>query len=83
MALRSSMAVTLSRTPIGRCRVGGPQPQAHGGEMGPVALRGVAPRARRVPPKNGRTGICDLPSCCSGKPCASRDLSAWPSVAAA
>jgi hypothetical protein len=41
--------------------------------MGPVALRGVAPRARRVPP-NGRTGICDLPSCCSDKPCASRDL---------
>jgi hypothetical protein len=50
-----------------------PQPQAHGGEMGPVALRGVAPRARRVPPKGG-TGICDLPSCCSDKPCASRDL---------
>ena len=41
--------------------------------MGPVALRGVAPRARRVPP-NGRTGICDLSSCCSDKPCASRDL---------
>jgi hypothetical protein len=34
---------------------GGPQPQAHGGEMGPAALTGAAPGALS-PTHNGRGG---------------------------
>jgi len=59
-----------------------PQPQAHGGEMGPVALRGSPPRHAEFP-RNGKSGICGLPPCCSGKPCASRDLRRRPAVAVA
>ena len=50
--------------------------------MGPVAPAGVANPVRRVP-ANGRIGICGLPSCCSGNPCASRDLRHRPTLAAA
>jgi hypothetical protein len=33
MRLRSSIAVTLSWTPLGEAGLAAPQPQAHGGEM--------------------------------------------------
>jgi hypothetical protein len=59
---------------LGEAGLAAPQSQARGGGDGSCGSRGGRqPRARRVP-AHERIGDLRLPSCCSGKPCASRDL---------
>ncbi len=51
--------------------------------MGPVALAGGRQPGTQSSRKMEELGICGLPSCCSGNPCASRDLRRRPTLAVA
>ena len=73
MRLRSSIAVTLSWTPLGEAGLAAPQPQAHGGEMGPVAPVGVANPGHAEFPHMRESGICGFRHAAPASPGASRD----------
>jgi hypothetical protein len=83
MRLRSSIAVTPSWTPLGEAGLAAPQPQAHGGEMGPVAPVGVANPRHAELPHMTESGICGFRHAAPASPARQGNWTAWPTVAMA